>query len=207
MKNTENCLSNANIIAVVNIKDPTHAVPIAKALVAGGVHHIEVTLRSAQALQAINKIAEQVPEIGLGAGTVINQQQFVDAASAGATFIFSPGFDPQLATFANQQSCKYIPGISNASQAQQALALGYQQLKLFPAVLSGGESLLRALHAPFPQLSFCPTGGINLNNLSAFLQLPYVFAVGGSWLVNEDMVQRQAWDEITAACQEAIASI
>ena len=203
MSNLTPSIYSANIIAVVNIPQAEHAVPIAKALLAGGVQHIEVTLRHHSALKVIEAIAQNVPEMQVGAGTVISAQQFKDAVSAGAQYIFSPGFDRELVQFAIDQTTPYIPAISNASEAQLAVSLGYTHVKLFPAEVLGGTRLLKALHGPFPNLNFCPTGGITANNMTEYLQLPYVFAVGGSWLVSADIMQRQAWSEITTLCQSA----
>lgn len=195
----------AHVVAVVSIANATHAAPIAEALLAGGVRHIEVTLRTAQALEAIEAIAKQVPEMEVGAGTVLDAKQCDAAIAAGASFIFSPGFSSEVAHASKAQDMQYIPGIATASEAQQAILHDCQQVKVFPAEVIGGSKLLRALHGPFPQLQFCPTGGINLDNMTQYTKLPYVFAVGGSWLVTPDIMQRQAWKEITTLSQQALA--
>jgi 2-dehydro-3-deoxyphosphogluconate aldolase / (4S)-4-hydroxy-2-oxoglutarate aldolase len=196
-------LHHSGVIAVVQITDSQLALPIAEALLAGGVHFIEVTLRSDAALESIQRIAEKLPDMHVGAGTVLSIEQFDKAVAAGAQFIFSPGFEPTLAEYASKQNTPYIPGIASASELQQAHVLGFDTVKCFPAEVCGGASLIRSLHGPFPHMRFCPTGGIRPDNMSSYLEQQAVFAVGGSWLVTSDIVSRQAWEEISQRAEEA----
>lgn len=199
-------LLQAKIIAVVTIKNVKNAAIIAESLLNGGVNHIEVTLRSDQAIASIAEIAKQVPEMNVGAGTILNTDQLLAARDSGAKFSFSPGFDPKLAEKAITEGISYVPGTASASEVQQALSMGLTTLKLFPAAHCGGEKLLNALYAPFPQAIFCPTGGINKDNMQSYLKLPNVFAVGGSWLATKDIIESQQWQQITERSQEALKS-
>lgn len=180
------------VMPVLVIEDLQQALPLAEALLAGGMQVLEITLRSHAALDAISLLRQQLPELLIGAGTLVSCHQLEQAHAAGAQFGVSPGFAPQLCQQAKELQMPYLPGVFTPGEAMQALALGYEQLKLFPADLR----LLQALYGPLPQLGFCPTGGINHNNLAEFLRLPNVLCCGGSWLVPDALIKDKNWQQI-----------
>jgi 2-dehydro-3-deoxyphosphogluconate aldolase/(4S)-4-hydroxy-2-oxoglutarate aldolase len=190
------------LIPVIVIENPDHAVPMAKALVAGGIHLLEVTLRTAEGLTAIKKISEQVPEAIVGAGTVCNANDFQQAIDAGAQFIVSPGLTPELISKAQQVAEEgkwngvFLPGVATASEVMQAKAAGFTQLKCFPASAIGGAKLLKAWAGPFSDIQFCPTGGISLENYQGYLALPNVICAGGSWLTEATLLNGGDWEEV-----------
>lgn len=196
------------LIAVIVIDDLAHAVPMAKALVAGGIHILEVTLRTSSGLAAIKQIAEQVPEAIVGAGTVCNAHDFQQAIDAGAKFIVSPGLTTELIDFAQQVESAghwgglFLPGVATASEVMTAVNAGFKQLKCFPASAIGGEKLLKSWAGPFPDIEFCPTGGISLENYQDYLALANVICVGGSWLTETRLLTTEDWHEVT---QRALA--
>lgn len=191
------------VIPVITIDDAAHAVPLASALVAGGVRVLEVTLRTDAALQAIEAIAKNVPDAIVGAGTVMTASDVTDCAQAGARFAVSPGFTTSLARQCSDQKLPLLPGVSTASEIMQASEAGFSFLKLFPAVAVGGLSLLKALHGPFGQTRFCPTGGVNVDNAPAFLSLPNVLCVGGSWLTPKSLIDAGDWTGIEKLARDA----
>lgn len=186
------------IIPVMVIEDVAQAIPLAQALVAGGVRLLEVTLRTQAGLDAIKLIRHAVPEAIVGAGTVTNAQQFEQALSKGAQFVVSPGSSPALFDAARSWGGVYLPGVATASEVMQARELGFRYQKLFPALAVGGEGLLSALSGPFSDVYFCPTGGIDGRNYHQFLALRNVFAVGGSWLTPAEQLHDQQWSTIEA---------
>ncbi len=194
----------SRIIPVVVIEDVAHAVPLAQALLAGGIDVIEITLRSPAALPAIARIAQQVPNMCVGAGTVLTAQQCQAAHETGATFALAPGFSPQLLATARSLSLPFIPGISTAAEALQVLELGYTLAKLFPATLCGGIPLLQTLGSVYPALQLCPTGGLNTANVAAYLKLPNVAFVGGSWLTPTAAMRTHDWDQISAIARTSL---
>lgn len=194
------------ILPVIVINDINHAVPLAKALVSGGIPFLEITLRTDQGLEAIKRIKQEVPEACVGAGTVINERQFELCLDMGAEFLISPGITKSLAHYAEDSPVPFIPGIANASNAMLALEHDIKEVKFFPAEQAGGIPMLKALSAPFPELSFCPTGGINAENAGAYLALNSVMAVGGSWICPSQLIQEQKWSDITRLSQQAYAS-
>lgn len=191
------------LIAVIVIDDVKHAVPMAKALVAGGIHLLEITLRTPAGLAAIKQIREQVPEAIIGAGTVCNSEDYQQAIKAGSQFIVSPGLTPALIQKSQQVKAEgkwdgvFLPGVATASELMIAADAGLTQLKCFPASAIGGEKLLKAWSGPFPEVEFCPTGGISFDNYQDYLSLPNVICAGGSWLVDADVLAREDWREIT----------
>lgn len=185
------------ILPVIVIDQLEHAVPLAEALVAGGLPFLEVTLRTDHALEAIRLIKQHVPEACVGAGTIINERQFEQCLDVGAEFLISPGITATLAKYANDAPVPYLPGISGASELMLALEHNLNELKYFPAEQLGGIPLLKALSAPFPQIKFCPTGGISANNAPDYLALEQVMAVGGSWVCPNTLIQASAWQDIT----------
>jgi 2-dehydro-3-deoxyphosphogluconate aldolase / (4S)-4-hydroxy-2-oxoglutarate aldolase len=199
-------LALSRFVPVVTIERAGDAVPLARALLAGGVRAIEVTLRSEAALAAIRAIAAEAPELAAGAGTCLEPAHLAEAAAAGARFAVSPGFTAELCAAAKRQAgLPWLPGIATASEAMQAMAAGYQHLKFFPAEAMGGLRTLKDLHGPLPRLRFCPTGGVGLENAASYLALPNVAAVGGSALTPKDALAKGDWARVTALARRAAA--
>jgi len=196
-------LQLAPVIPVIVIDDVAHAVPLAQALVAGGLRVLEVTLRTPVALAAMRAIVDAVPEAVVGAGTVLNADDLYRARDAGAVFGVSPGATPELLRTASTHGWSLLPGVMTPSEAMAAYAAGFDALKLFPAVPAGGIALLKAIAGPMPQLTFCPTGGITAATAPDFLALPNVACVGGSWLTPTDRLAAGDWSAITALAKQA----
>ncbi|WP_120874229.1 bifunctional 4-hydroxy-2-oxoglutarate aldolase/2-dehydro-3-deoxy-phosphogluconate aldolase [Helicobacter pylori] len=190
------------VVVIENIKD---AVPLAQSLVEGGIPIIEVTLRSSCALEAIELIAKNVPKMRVGAGTILNPTQLEQAQNRGAEFLISPGLTIKLLEHAKKKTMPLIPGVSSSSEVMQALELGYNALKFFPAEYCGGVKLLNAFNGPFKGVKFCPTGGISADNMRSYLNLENVLCVGGSWLTPKNLIQNKEWDKITEICKRALA--
>jgi 2-dehydro-3-deoxyphosphogluconate aldolase / (4S)-4-hydroxy-2-oxoglutarate aldolase len=201
----EPILRLAPVIPVVIIEDSADAVPLARALVAGGLKAIEITLRTAAGLDAIRAIAQEVEGAVPGAGTVITPAQYTQAAAAGARFAVSPGATPRLLDAAEHSGIAPLPGIATASEAMALIERGYSFAKFFPAEPSGGAPFLAALASPLPQLRFCPTGGITPANAPGYLGLPNVICVGGSWMVKAQTIKSRNWMEITRLAAQAAA--
>ncbi|MFT2722686.1 bifunctional 4-hydroxy-2-oxoglutarate aldolase/2-dehydro-3-deoxy-phosphogluconate aldolase [Helicobacter pylori] len=193
------------IVPVVVIEDIKDAVPLAQSLVEGGIHIIEVTLRSSCALEAIELIAKNVPKMRVGAGTILNPTQLEQAQNRGAEFLISPGLTIKLLEYAKKKDMPLIPGVSSSSEVMQALELGYNALKFFPAEYCGGVKLLNAFNGPFKGVRFCPTGGISADNMRSYLNLENVLCVGGSWLTPKNLIQNKEWDKITEICKRSLA--
>ncbi|HWU75705.1 MAG TPA: bifunctional 4-hydroxy-2-oxoglutarate aldolase/2-dehydro-3-deoxy-phosphogluconate aldolase [Rhodanobacter sp.] len=193
----------APVIPVVVIDDARLAVPMARALVAGGTPAIEVTLRTPAALDAIRAIATEVEGAMIGVGTVLNAQDLEAAHKAGARFAVSPGMSPRLLDAADDSELPLLPGVATAGEAMSLLERGYRHLKFFPAVPAGGQKLLAAWASPLPQIRFCPTGGISLASAPDFLALPNVLCVGGSWLTPADKLASGDWPGIELLAREA----
>lgn len=185
------------VIPVIVIERLADAVPLAEALLAGGVKVLEVTLRTPVALQAIEAIARALPDAIVGAGTLRTPADVTAARNAGCRFGVSPGFTEAIGVACQAQQLPLLPGVSTASEVMQANAAGYQFLKLFPATAVGGVGLLKALAGPFPDVAFCPTGGISPETAPQFLSLPNVKVCGGSWLTPADAIARGDWARIT----------
>ena len=198
-------LALAPVVPVVIIEDLRHAVPLARALVAGGIRTIEVTLRSAVAMEAIRAIAAEVEGAVVGVGTVLDGEQLEAARKAGAQFAVSPGVSPRLLDAADASELPLLPGVATAGEAMSLLERGYRHLKLFPAVPVGGVKLLAAWASPLPQIRFCPTGGISLASALDFLALPNVVCVGGSWLAPAAKLASGDWAGIEQLAHEASA--
>ncbi|GAA6788652.1 bifunctional 4-hydroxy-2-oxoglutarate aldolase/2-dehydro-3-deoxy-phosphogluconate aldolase [Helicobacter pylori] len=189
------------VVVIENIKD---AVPLAQSLVEGGIHIIEVTLRSSCALEAIELIAKNVPKMRVGAGTILNPTQLEQAQNRGAEFLISPGLTIKLLEYTKKKDMPLIPGVSSSSEVMQALELGYNALKFFPAEYCGGVKLLNAFNGPFKGVKFCPTGGISIDNMHSYLNLENVLCVGGSWLTPKNLIQNKEWDKITEICKRSL---
>ncbi len=194
----ESLLSLSPVIPVVVVYDTDEAVGVARALVDGGVPIIELTLRTAVGLEAIRRIAAEVPEIVVGAGTVVSPDQAAQAAQAGAQFLVSPGSTDRLLDAMAETGLPHLPGVSTVSEVLALLEVGYRELKFFPAEAAGGMAFLKALHAPVPLARFCPTGGITEATAASYLALPNVGCVGGSWLTPSDAVASRDWARVRA---------
>ena len=202
----EQLLGATRVVPVITIDDAESAVALAGALVAGGLPVLEVTLRTDAGLEAIARIAAAVPEAVVGAGTVTTPAQLHAARAAGARFIVSPGCTDALAQAAAQAGGAFLPGAATASEVLRLLERGITTMKFFPAQSSGGVAAIRALAGPFPQVSFCPTGGIDLERAGAYLALPNVICVGGSWMVAPELISARDWPRVTALAAEAVAA-
>ena len=201
----EQVMRLAPVIAVVVIEEAAHAVPLARALCAGGVRAIEVTLRTSAALEAIQRIAAEVPEAVVGAGTLISPADLVAALKAGARFGVSPGATRTLLDAADDIELPYLPGAATATEAMALLERGYRFQKFFPAAAAGGPALLKSLAGPLPQIGFCPTGGITPASAREYLAAPNVLCVGGSWLTPKDVMAAGDWARITELAKAAAA--
>jgi 2-dehydro-3-deoxyphosphogluconate aldolase / (4S)-4-hydroxy-2-oxoglutarate aldolase len=203
--NARELLALGPVMPVIVIDAAAQAVPLARALVAGGIRTLEITLRTPAALDAIRAIATQVPEAVVGAGTLLDAADIDAACAAGACFGVSPGATPELLLAGRRDGWPFLPGVMTPSEALAAQAAGYDTLKFFPAVQAGGLAMLKALHGPFPDLRFCPTGGIDASSARDFLALPNVGCIGGSWLAPRKLLDAGDWAGITrlaAACAE-----
>jgi 2-dehydro-3-deoxyphosphogluconate aldolase/(4S)-4-hydroxy-2-oxoglutarate aldolase len=191
------------VIPVIAIDNIEHAVPLARALVQGGIRVLEITLRTEHGLPAIRAIAQQVPDAIVGVGTLTQPEEFAAARDAGAVFGVSPGLTPALIAAANASGLPLLPGVMTPSEVMAAREAGFRHLKLFPAVPAGGIGMLNAIAGPLPDMLFCPTGGISLETAPQFLACKNVVCVGGSWLTPKDALQAGDWQRITALAQAA----
>lgn len=205
MRSSADVFAQGPVVPVLVIKDVAHAVPLANALIAGGIKVLEVTLRTPVAVDVIKKIADEVPEAVIGAGTVTNREQLQMVTDAGAQFAISPGLTPDLLKAGMAGPISLIPGIASISELMTGLDHGYDHFKFFPAEASGGIKAIKSISGPFPQVTFCPTGGISTNNYLDYLALPNIKCVGGSWLAPDDALAEGNWGRITELAQEAIA--
>lgn len=196
-------MQDAAVIPVIVLNDVNHAVPMARALLAGGIRMLEVTLRTPVALQCIERIAKEVPEAVVGAGTVRTPAEAKAAALAGARFAVSPGFTVAVGQACRDNSLPLLPGVATGSEIMMAVEAGYTELKFFPALQAGGPAMLKAWSGPFFDVKFCPTGGITAANAKDFLNLPNVICVGGSWLVTAEMLIGAQWSTMTETATEA----
>lgn len=194
----------APIVPVLVVEDASVAAPLAEALLAGGLPALEVTLRTPAALDAIREMAK-VPGGHVGAGTLVTPEDVRAAKAAGATFGVSPGATDELIAACEAESLPLLPGAATASEAMQLLARGFDMLKFFPAEASGGAPALKAIGAPLPQITFCPTGGVTPANAASYLSLSNVLCAGGSWVAPKDLVAAGKWSDIEALAREASA--
>ncbi|WP_399938972.1 bifunctional 4-hydroxy-2-oxoglutarate aldolase/2-dehydro-3-deoxy-phosphogluconate aldolase [Streptomyces sp. BBFR25] len=198
-------LDLAPVVPVVVVDDLADAVPLARALVAGGLPAIEVTLRTPVALDAIRAIADEVPGAVVGAGTVITAEQVAEVVAAGARFLVSPGWTDALLEAMRASGVPFLPGVSTTSEVVALLERGVREMKFFPAEAAGGTAYLKALAAPLPQARFCPTGGISAASAPEYLALPNVGCVGGSWMLPKDAVAGRDWGRVEGLAREAAA--
>jgi len=195
-------LKSLPVIPVLTVNGADDAIPLARALVDGGLTVLEVTLRTDGALKAIEAIAREVPDAVIGAGTVLTESQISEAMSAGATFLVSPGSTPKLSQAAALAKAPFLPGVATASEAMSMAEMGHHVLKFFPAEPAGGINYLKSLSAPLPHLTFCPTGGIDVVKAKSYLALPNVICVGGSWVTPADALKSGDWARITQLARE-----
>ena len=203
MADAASILHVSPVIPVVTIDDPRHAVPIARALADGGVSIIELTLRTESALMSLKRIADEVPDILVGAGTVLTPAQADAAIHAGAQFLVSPGITKTLLDHLLTTGVPFLPGVATIGEVMGVLERGLTAMKFFPAGPAGGPDYLAAVGAPIPQVQFCPTGGISLDSAPGYLALPNVSCVGGSWLTPKTAVDNNDWEQITKLAREA----
>jgi 2-dehydro-3-deoxyphosphogluconate aldolase/(4S)-4-hydroxy-2-oxoglutarate aldolase len=204
---TAELLRTARIVPVLTIQDAGTAVDLARALVAGGVRTLEITLRTQAGAKAAEAIIAEVPDAVVGLGTVLTRRDLELAQRIGATFAFSPGATPELLDAAAEMGIPFVPGIATASELMAAMARGFSTVKLFPAAQLGGIGALKALGAPFPEARFCPTGGIGEKDAAAYLALPNVVAVGGSWLAPAAEVAAGDWRAIEARARRSMEAV
>jgi 2-dehydro-3-deoxyphosphogluconate aldolase / (4S)-4-hydroxy-2-oxoglutarate aldolase len=202
---SQGVMNDAPVIPVIVLSDVAHAVPLARALVAGGIRMLEVTLRTPVALACIEAIAREVPDAVAGAGTVRSAADAQAAAMAGARFAVSPGYTHAVGKTCHELELPLLPGVATGSEIMAAQEDGYTELKFFPAMQAGGLAMLKAWQGPFGDVKFCPTGGISAANAAEFLALSNVVCVGGSWLTPADAVARGDWARITQLAREAVA--
>ena len=200
-------ISNIGIIPVIAIEDAEQAVPLARALVAGGLPAAEVTFRTAAGEEAIRRIAKEVPEMLVGAGTVLTKEQADRALAAGAQFIVSPGFNPEVTRYVIEKGALMMPGTATPGEMEQAMSMGLDVVKFFPAEQNGGVAKLKALAGPYTNLRWMPTGGVNTKNMMDYLGFDKIVACGGTWMVKKDLINGQKWDEITAICKDAVKTM
>jgi 2-dehydro-3-deoxyphosphogluconate aldolase/(4S)-4-hydroxy-2-oxoglutarate aldolase len=196
------------IVPVVVLDRVESAEPLAEALLAGGLDIMEITFRTAAAEESIRRIAASFPEILLGAGTLLEREQLVRAQEAGASFGLAPGLNPQIVAAARELNFQFSPGVMTPSDVEHALSLGCKLLKFFPAEAAGGVNMLKSLAGPYGHtgVKFIPTGGVSASNLNDYLKLPIVAAIGGSWMVDKQLVNEGKWAEITRITREALAA-
>jgi 2-dehydro-3-deoxyphosphogluconate aldolase / (4S)-4-hydroxy-2-oxoglutarate aldolase len=200
-------LTACPVMPVMVIQNLDDAVPLARALVAGGIKVLEITLRTPVALEAIRLISQQVKEAIVGVGTIANPTQLQAAEEAGAVFAISPGITPALLNAANAGNIALIPGIATLSELMLGMEYRLDHFKFFPAEAAGGIPMLKAIAGPFPQATFCPTGGISPGNYNDYLQLPNVACVGGSWLAPQAVVTEKNWTKVTELAKQAVANV
>mgnify|MGYP000046306098 CR=1 FL=1 len=196
-------LAGNSVIPVIVIDHVDDAVPLAKALIAGGLNVLEVTLRTAAAEEGIRQIVKQVPGAIVGTGTVCTPDQIKLSEDLGCQFMVSPGATDKLLAAAQESSISLLPGISSASEMMRCMEFGHQDFKFFPAEAAGGAAMIKALSGPFSDARICPTGGIGLHNVMEYLSLPNVLCVGGSWVCPAQLVKAQRWDEIEQLARDA----
>jgi 2-dehydro-3-deoxyphosphogluconate aldolase/(4S)-4-hydroxy-2-oxoglutarate aldolase len=206
MNTVERCKA-CGLVPVVVIENAEDAVPAAKALLAGGIDTMEITFRTAAAKDAIREVAQNVPDMLVGAGTVINLEQCMTALEAGAKFIVSPGFDPETVEYCVKNNIPILPGCATPTEIMAAKKQGLELVKFFPANVYGGLKAMKALSGPFPGLKFLPTGGVSGENIKDYVSESYIAAVGGSWVCTKADISAHNFDKITELCRQARTAI
>lgn len=200
-------ISRIGIVPVIAIEDADKAVPLARALAEGGLPAAEVTFRTAAGEEAIRRIAAEVPDVLVGAGTVLTKEQVDRALDAGAKFIVSPGFNPEIVKYGISKGALMLPGTATGGEMEQAMALGLEVVKFFPAEQNGGVEKLKALAGPYRNLRWMPTGGVNTKNMLDYLSFDQIVACGGTWMVKKDLIEGERWEEITRICKDAVKTM
>ncbi|GAL11198.1 4-hydroxy-2-oxoglutarate aldolase /2-dehydro-3-deoxyphosphogluconate aldolase [Vibrio astriarenae] len=200
-------LAQLKVVPVIAIDNAHDILPLGKALLENGLPVAEITFRSDAAVEAIRLLRDAYPEMLIGAGTVLNESQVIEAKKAGADFIVSPGLNPSTVKACQKHKITIVPGVNSPSLVEQALELGVDTVKFFPAEASGGLAMLKSLLGPYQQIKVMPTGGINQNNIHDYLALPAVLACGGTWMVDKSLVNDGAWDEIGRLVREIVAAV
>lgn len=200
-------IGEAKIVPVVKIERAEDAVPLGEALLAGGLPVAEITFRTDAAEEAIRALSERLPELLVGAGTVLKILQVQRAWDAGARFIVSPGFNPRVVDYCVENGYPVTPGVNSPTQIEMALERDLSIVKFFPAEASGGLDMLKAMSGPYGNIKFIPTGGISTDNVAAYLRNDRVFACGGTWMVKSDLISAGRFDEITSRCKEAVSIV
>ena len=205
MNEIEKKVQSIGVVPVIKLNHPERdAIPLAKALIAGGVPVAEVTFRAAGAAVAIKAMRENFPEMLVGAGTVLTTEQVDEAMAAGAQFIVTPGMDPDIVAYCQKVGIQIFPGCTTPTDYHTAYKFGLEVLKFFPAEQSGGIAKIKAMSAPFPMFKIMPTGGISLKNLADYVKNPVIAACGGSYMVTADLIDNGKWDEITDLCKQSV---
>ena len=205
MNEIEKKVQSIGVVPVIELNHPERdAIPLAKALIAGGVPVAEVTFRAAGAAVAIKAMRENFPEMLVGAGTVLTTEQVDEAMAAGAQFIVTPGMDPDIVAYCQKVGIQIFPGCTTPTDYHTAYKFGLEVLKFFPAEQSGGIAKIKAMSAPFPMFKVMPTGGISLKNLADYVKNPVIAACGGSYMVTADLIDGGKWDEITDLCKQSV---
>jgi 2-dehydro-3-deoxyphosphogluconate aldolase/(4S)-4-hydroxy-2-oxoglutarate aldolase len=202
----QSLLRRCPIVPVVVVDDAAQAIPLGEALLAGGISIAEITLRTDAGIHAIEALAKELPDLYVGAGSVLIAEQVDQVVDAGAQFVVSPGLSVDVLTRANRRGVPALPGVATSSELMTAVALGLTEAKFFPAGLLGGPAAIRALTAPFTTMSFMPSGGVNADNMADYLDIPAVPAVSGSWMVDPSLLARGRWDEVATRSAAAIAA-
>ena len=201
-------ISEIGVVPVIKLNNPERdAEPLAKALCAGGLPVAEVTFRAAGADKAIKLMSETCPDMLVGAGTVLTTEQVDKAIAAGAKFIVTPGFDPELVAYCKEKNMPIYPGCTTPTDYHAAFKFGLEIVKFFPAEQSGGLAKIKAMSAPFPMFKVMPTGGISLKNLKEYISAPVICACGGSYMVTAELIDNQKWDEIIELCKQSVAIV
>ncbi|MFW9945984.1 MAG: bifunctional 4-hydroxy-2-oxoglutarate aldolase/2-dehydro-3-deoxy-phosphogluconate aldolase [Candidatus Odinarchaeota archaeon] len=200
-------IKELKLIPVVIINNIEHAIPLGKALLEAGLPVIEITFRTEAAAESITQIVKRIPELFVGAGTVLKIEQVKAAVNAGSQFIVTPGFNPQVVDYCVENNITIIPGLNTPTMVEWALERGITLVKFFPADISGGPKMLKVLSGPYPTMKFIPTGGINNSNMIDYLKLDNVMAVGGSWIVKKELIESGKFNEIMKLIKEALSLI
>lgn len=202
-----NRIGNIGIVPVVKINHEEETLPVAQALLDGGIDTMEITFRSEHTIYAIKEISKKFPEMLIGAGTVGSVQQAIDAVEAGATFIVTPGFNHDVAKWCVDNKVVIIPGIGTPTEIETALSYGITNMKLFPAVIMGGDKFIKDISGPYPHVRIMPTGGINMNNMHDYLKLKNVIAIGGSFMLPNDLIANKEWDRLKDLSQASVQAM
>ena len=203
MSTTAQQLGKIKVIPVIAIDRAEDIIPLGKALAENGLPAAEITFRSDAAAEAIRLLREAQPDMLIGAGTVLNREQAIAAKEAGATFVVSPGFNPNTVKACQELGIDIVPGVNNPSAVEAAIEMGITTLKFFPAEASGGINMVKSLLGPYTQIQFMPTGGVNAKNVNEYLAIDRVFACGGTWMVDKKLINEGRWDEIGRLAREA----